>query len=163
VPQTHQNAQRDLQIHRMQKYKFGVTCSDAFLWNLHRSQLSMKNSVSTFHASECITCSAQHVLAHFLCKPHQANPSMKNSVLTFPAPDARGGKHKFSVTCPNALFRESISVPPEDKKLSVDASCPRRTKMHYVSRRSHRMQKCKFGVMYPGALFMEIPTGRLEH
>jgi hypothetical protein len=27
--------------------------------------------------------------------------------------------------------------------------------MHYVTRRSHRMQKYKFGVMCPGALFVD--------
>jgi hypothetical protein len=34
-------------------------------------------------------------------------------------------------------------------------SCPGCTRMHYVIRRSHRMQKHKFGVTCPGALFVE--------
>jgi hypothetical protein len=35
--------------------------------------------------------------------------------------------------------------------------------MHYVTHKSHRMQKHKFGVMCPGALFMENAPGQLEH
>jgi hypothetical protein len=31
--------------------------------------------------------------------------------------------------------------------------------MHYVTHRSHRVQKHKFGVMCPGALFMETTSG----
>jgi hypothetical protein len=34
----------------MQKHKSGITCPVRFVWNLHRSHLSMKNSVSTFAA-----------------------------------------------------------------------------------------------------------------
>jgi hypothetical protein len=35
--------------------------------------------------------------------------------------------------------------------------------MHYVTHRSHWMQKHKFGVMYPGALFVESIPVRHEH
>jgi hypothetical protein len=49
---------------------------------------------------------------------------------------------------------ETTPGPPEPKKECVDSSRPERTRMHYVTRRSHRMQKHKFGVMFPGALFV---------
>jgi hypothetical protein len=35
--------------------------------------------------------------------------------------------------------------------------------MHYVTRRSHRMQKYKFNVTCPGVLFMESTLGPPEH
>jgi hypothetical protein len=35
--------------------------------------------------------------------------------------------------------------------------------MHYMTRRSHQLQKHKFGVKYPGALFMETRLGPPEH
>jgi hypothetical protein len=35
--------------------------------------------------------------------------------------------------------------------------------MHYVSHRSHQMQKHKFGVTCPDALFKEIALGLTEH
>jgi hypothetical protein len=35
--------------------------------------------------------------------------------------------------------------------------------MHYVTRRSHKMQKHKFSVMCPSALFMETALGAPEH
>jgi hypothetical protein len=65
-------------------------------------------------------------------------------------------KHKFAATCPDALFVESVPVPPELEKHYVDILQPLRTGMHYVIHRYHRMQKHKFGVTCPGLLFMEI-------
>jgi hypothetical protein len=35
--------------------------------------------------------------------------------------------------------------------------------MHYVTRRSHWIQKHKFNVMCPGALFLETALGPPEH
>jgi hypothetical protein len=35
--------------------------------------------------------------------------------------------------------------------------------MHYVTRRSHQMQKPKFGAMYPGLFFVESITVPPEH
>jgi hypothetical protein len=35
--------------------------------------------------------------------------------------------------------------------------------MHYVTHRSHRMQKHKFGVMCPGALFVKSVSVQPEH
>jgi hypothetical protein len=49
-------------------------------------------------------------------------------------------KHKFGITCPEALFIESVQVPPEHEKC-VDVTHPRCTRMHYVTRISHQMQK----------------------
>jgi hypothetical protein len=35
--------------------------------------------------------------------------------------------------------------------------------MHYMTRRSHQMQKHKFGLMCPRALFMETTPGPAKH
>jgi hypothetical protein len=35
--------------------------------------------------------------------------------------------------------------------------------MHYVTSRSHRMQKHKFHITCPGTLFMETAPGLAEH
>jgi hypothetical protein len=60
-------------------------------------------------------------------------------------------KHKFDVTCPNALFMETTPVPLEREKQCVDVSRPGGTGMHYVIHRYHWMQKHKFGVSCPNA------------
>jgi hypothetical protein len=72
--------------------------------------------------------------------PH---PSIKESASTFRTPDApectithkseRKQKHKFGVRCPSALFMETAQGPPEHKNGCVDVSCPRNTKMNYVT------------------------------
>jgi hypothetical protein len=71
-------------------------------------------------------------------------------------------KNKFGVTCLDALFLESVPVPPEQEKWCIDDSCPRHTAMHYVTHRSYRMQN-KFGVTCLGALFMESILVPDEH
>jgi hypothetical protein len=48
-------------------------------------------------------------------------------------------KHKFSVTCPDTLFRETTQGPPEHENLCIDVSSPELTGMHYMSHISHRM------------------------
>jgi hypothetical protein len=40
-------------------------------------------------------------------------------------------------------------------KNSIDVSRPGHTEMHYMTRRSHLMQKRKFGVTCPFTLFLE--------
>jgi hypothetical protein len=73
-------------------------------------------------------------------------------------------KQKFSiVTCPRVLFMETVPGPPEHEKECVDISRPKCFRMHYVIRRSHRMQKHKFGVTRPVAHFMETAPGRPKH
>jgi hypothetical protein len=72
-------------------------------------------------------------------------------------------KCKFSVTCPNALFVESVSVPPEHKKKCIHVLRPEHTGIHYVTRRSHQMQKYKFSVTYPSVLFIESVLVPPEH
>jgi hypothetical protein len=37
------------------------------------------------------------------------------------------------------------------------------TEMQYVTHSLHKMQKHNFGVMYPGALFVEIASSPPEH
>jgi hypothetical protein len=93
-------------------------------------------------------------------------------------------KQKFDVRCPNALFEQTALGPPEHEKLCIDDSrpafCGNRTgptqasqivrwcimsPMHQNELRAPKIppdaKKNKFGVMCPGALFMEsvlVPT-----
>jgi hypothetical protein len=67
-------------------------------------------------------------------------------------------KHKFSISCPDALFMETAAGPLEHQKLTVDISRSGPTEKHYVTRRSHRMQKHMLGVMGPGVLFMKTAS-----
>jgi hypothetical protein len=46
-------------------------------------------------------------------------------------------KHKFDVMCPSVHFMETTSGPPEQEKQCVDVSRHRRTRMHFVTYRSH--------------------------
>jgi hypothetical protein len=41
-------------------------------------------------------------------------------------------KHKFGITCPSALFKETIPGPP-DEKIVCQHFTPERTGMHYVT------------------------------
>jgi hypothetical protein len=52
-------------------------------------------------------------------------------------------KHIFDVTCPGALFVESVPVLPKHEKYRINVLEPGRTGMHYVTRRSHWVQKHK--------------------
>jgi hypothetical protein len=72
-------------------------------------------------------------------------------------------KHKFGVTCSDVLFVESVPVLLEHEKQCVDVLRPRRTRMHYVTNRSHRRQKQKFGEMCLGTLFVESEPVPPEH
>jgi uncharacterized membrane protein YsdA (DUF1294 family) len=72
-------------------------------------------------------------------------------------------KHRFGVTCPSALFVESVLVPPEHEKKCGHISWPGCTIMQYVTHKSHRMQKHKFSVMCLLVLFMETTPGQTDH
>jgi hypothetical protein len=72
-------------------------------------------------------------------------------------------KHKFYITCPSALFMETILGPPKHEILCIDILCPGRIRMRYVTRRSHQMQKHKFNIMCPGAFFIESVLVPPEH
>jgi hypothetical protein len=72
-------------------------------------------------------------------------------------------KHKFGVTCPDALFAKTATGPPKYEKKCINISCPGCTEMHYVTHRFHRIQKHKFNVTCPGALFMEKAPGPPDH
>jgi hypothetical protein len=52
---------------------------------------------------------------------------------------------------------------PKHEKFCIDVSRSGCTRMHYVTRRSHRMQKHKFSVTCPDALFIESVAVPLEH
>jgi hypothetical protein len=60
-------------------------------------------------------------------------------------------KHKFSVTCPNAVFIETAPDPPGS------------TGMHHLTCRSHPMQKHNFSATCPGAVFMKTVLGPPAH
>jgi hypothetical protein len=62
-------------------------------------------------------------------------------------------KHRFRVTCPVAIFMESIPVPPKNEKLCVNISHPGCSRTHYVTHISHWMEKHKFSVTCLSALF----------
>jgi hypothetical protein len=49
---------------------------------------------------------------------------------------------------------ETALDPPDLEKSYVDILRHGRTRVHYVSCRSHRMEKLNFGVTCPGALFV---------
>jgi hypothetical protein len=72
-------------------------------------------------------------------------------------------KHKFGVTCPGAIFVESLPISPKHEKLCTDVSCPRCTEMHYVTHRYHQRQKHKFGVTSHDALFVESEPVPPQH
>jgi hypothetical protein len=48
-------------------------------------------------------------------------------------------KNKFGITCPGALFIESVPVPPELEKYCIDILQPRHTGIHCVTRIIHWM------------------------
>jgi hypothetical protein len=48
-------------------------------------------------------------------------------------------KYKFGVTCPGALFVESVPVRIEHEKKCIDVSCSGCTRLHNMTRRSHSM------------------------
>jgi hypothetical protein len=61
--------------------------------------------------------------------------------------------------CPCSLFVETALGPPEHEKLCIDVLCPKHTGMHYMTQRSHGIQKNKFDVMCPTMLFVEsVPS-----
>jgi hypothetical protein len=72
-------------------------------------------------------------------------------------------KHKLDATCPDALFVKSVPVPPEHEKSGVDVSRPGRTRMHYVTHRSHRMQKYMLGKMCFCTLLVQFVLVSPEH
>jgi hypothetical protein len=61
------------------------------------------------------------------------------------------------------FFIKTALGPLELEKYCVDVSRPGSTRMHYVTRSFHRMQKLKFGVMSPDALSMETAPSPPEH
>jgi hypothetical protein len=72
-------------------------------------------------------------------------------------------KHKFSVTCPSALFVESVLDPHEHEKLCIKDLRHERNKMHYMTHKSHQMPKHKFGVTCLTALFVESVLDPPKH
>jgi hypothetical protein len=72
-------------------------------------------------------------------------------------------KYKFSITFPDALFVQSIRVPPKHDKLCIDDLGPGHIGVHYVTDRSDQMQKHKFNLMWPRALFVQSIPVPPEH
>jgi hypothetical protein len=134
----------------------------------------MKNSASKFRGPEakievqhnmslhafcgihtCLTRACKIVCRHFMARTHRK--ALRDPQVP---PDE---KHKFGVSCPDALCMETVPVPPEHEKYCIDVSRPGSTRTHYVTRRSNQMQKHKFGVMCHYALLMEIVPVSPEH
>jgi hypothetical protein len=59
---------------------------------------------------------------------------------------SQDAKTNLGVMCPDALFVKSVPVQPEYEKLCDHILRPRHNGMHYMTRRSHQMQKHKFSV-----------------
>jgi hypothetical protein len=72
-------------------------------------------------------------------------------------------KHKFTVTCLNALFVKSIPVPPEHEQNCANVLQLGLTGMHYMSRGSHRMQKHKLSVTCASVIFVKSVPLPLEY
>jgi hypothetical protein len=72
-------------------------------------------------------------------------------------------KYKLGVTCPSALFVQSVPVPPENEEGYDHTSRPGPTRMHNETCRFHRMQKHKCSVTCPGALYMKTAPDPHEH
>jgi hypothetical protein len=116
--------------HRMQKHMFGVTCPNALLVKSILEPPSMKNSASTCHA---------RMHQNALCDPQIP----------------RDAKTQVQHNMCRRSFMESLLVSPEHEKYCVDILCPRRTRLHYVTPKSHCMQKHNFSVTHPDALFVK--------
>jgi hypothetical protein len=63
------------------------------------------------------------------------------------------------MTCPIMLFVGPTPDPPELEKLYINVSCPGCTRPHYVTCKSHLMQKHLFGVTCPDVLFVGSTPG----
>jgi hypothetical protein len=68
-------------------------------------------------------------------------------------PDARIQVQRNMSRC---AFYGTAPGPPVQEKWCVDVSRPGRTRMHYMTHRSHWMQNHKFRVTCPDALFVEF-------
>jgi hypothetical protein len=123
--------------YRMQKHKFGMTCPGMLFTKTAPGPPSMKNSASMFCA---------------LNAPEYT---------TWPQtpPDA---KHKFSVTSPGGAVYKNRTGPTWARKIVCRRCTPGRTRMHYVTRRSHRMQKHRVCVTCLDALFTKTALSPLE-
>jgi hypothetical protein len=73
-------------------------------------------------------------------------------------------QQKFNITCPSALLMEITPGPTEHEKLCVDVSRWGCTGKHYVTRRSHQIQKTqvRHNVSWC-AFFLETAPGPPEH
>jgi hypothetical protein len=60
-------------------------------------------------------------------------------------------------------FYGNNTGPPEHEKYFIDVLLSGRSGMHFVTYRSHQMQKHKFSVFCPGWLFMETAQGPPKH
>jgi hypothetical protein len=72
-------------------------------------------------------------------------------------------KQKFGVTCPDEYLVKSVLVPPEHEKQCFDVLRLGCIAMHYVTRRSHRIEKLKFGLRCPNAIFVKSVPIPPEH
>jgi hypothetical protein len=92
APWTHRNALCDLQVHRLEKHKFGIMCP--------RTLFVVSVPVPPEHEKEC-----DHV-SHPGCIEVHYVTDRSNKMQ----------KHKFDVTCPGALLMETAPGPPQHEK-----------------------------------------------
>jgi hypothetical protein len=104
----------------MQKHRFGVTCPDT----LFLESVPVPHEQEKLDVKIQVWCTvSQRVFSGIHTGPTQARkivrrrftPRTHRNALRGPQiiPDA---KHKFGVTCPDALFAESAPVPHEHEK-----------------------------------------------
>jgi hypothetical protein len=110
----------------------------SFLSDLHWTHPRMKTSASTFHASDA---------------PERTTGPIE------PTKSKTQAQHDVSL----CAFIGSRPGPPELEKCCVDVSCLKRTRTHYVTSRSHQMEKHKFHGMCPCVLLLGSTLGPLEH
>jgi hypothetical protein len=120
------------------KNLFSIMCPDAFYWT-HLAHPSMKNSTSTFVVPEEPECT------------------------TWPV-DPTGCKNTSSAQhVPTCFLWKPSQAHPEHENYCIDVSRLGRIEMHYMTHKSHRMEKHKFGVTCPSALFVKSILVTLEH
>jgi hypothetical protein len=67
-------------------------------------------------------------------------------------------KQNFGVTCPGALFIKTAPDSDDHEKLCIHVSRPGHTEMHYVTSRSHQMQKIQIWRNMSRRIFSRIYT-----
>jgi hypothetical protein len=109
-------------------------------WTLYVTQISLDaKTKAPYNVSRCAlfgictrpTPAWKIVHRYFTPRTHPYTDVIRRSI--------RMQKHKFSVTCPDAIFMGSALDPPEHEKKCVTVLCPGCTQKHCMSHRWCRM------------------------